>query len=355
MKAKVYDPAKCLVGGYYMSEKLDGCRAFWDGGVTRGVKTSCVPWAGILNPKTGQPKTKVKPWATGLWSQYGNPVMAPEWFLNQLPCVPLEGELWCGRGNFQQVTKTIRKDVPDDTQWKGVQYAIFGTPDWEAFIADGEIKNANQLTDIRNAARFLKSLPDKLVSEWKCLPPGMSFSTELAHLNDWINNYNGVTFLVKQTKLPEDNFEAAQIVEEKREQLILEGGEGLFLRAPDSVWVPKRVKTCLKYKGELDDEGTVVGFTSGRKTDKGSKLLGMIGALILDYRGKRLELSGLTNEEREFETKYQKIYATGNPGQDMPGEFQGKMFKTGDLVTFTYRELTDEGVPKEARYYRKRN
>ena len=44
----------------------------------------------------------------------------------------------------------------------------------------------------------------------------------------------------------------------------------------------------------------MVGFTSGRETTKGSRLLGKIGALIVDYQGKRLELSGLTDAEREF-------------------------------------------------------
>ena len=44
----------------------------------------------------------------------------------------------------------------------------------------------------------------------------------------------------------------------------------------------------------------MVGFTSGRETHKGSRLLGKIGALIVDYQGKRLELSGLTDAEREF-------------------------------------------------------
>ena len=41
----------------------------------------------------------------------------------------------------------------------------------------------------------------------------------------------------------------------------------------------------------------MTGFTSGRETNKGSRLLGKIGALITDFNGKRLELSGLTDTE----------------------------------------------------------
>jgi DNA ligase-1 len=355
MLAQTYNPDKHAIGGYYMSEKLDGCRCFWDGGLTRGIGTAHVPWAGIINPKTGQPKTKIKPVSTGLWSRYGNPINAPEWFLNALPCVPLDGELWAGRGGFQKVTSTIRKDKPVDTEWANIQYGIFDTPDFEAFIADGRIKNTSQLTDVTGVKEFMQQIPESRNPDWQSLTGAPQFSHSLAQLNDWIDNFNEVTFLIHQTKLPDDNFEAAVIVAEKKREMILKGAEGIFLRAPDSVWIPKRVKTSLKVKGALDDEGTVVGFTSGRKTDKGSKLLGMIGALILDYEGKRLELAGLTNQEREFNEEYQRVFATCNPGVDMPEDFQGVMFKLGDKVTFTYRELTDEGLPKEARYLRKRN
>jgi hypothetical protein len=37
----------------------------------------------------------------------------------------------------------------------------------------------------------------------------------------------------------------------------------------------------------------------------------------------------------------------------MPEDFQGKHFKVGDVVTFKYRELSDDGIPKEARYWRR--
>lgn len=355
MKAKVYNPEKDEIGGWYASEKLDGGRCFWDGGLTRGIQTVRVPWAGILNPKTGQPKKKIKPISTGLWSQYGNPIMAPDWFLNHLPCVPLDGELWAGRGNFQKVMSTIRKDQPIDEEWKQIQFGIFGTPDFNTFAADGEIKNSNQLTDIRGVKEFMKNLPEELSKEWVCLSEAPSFASELAHLNSWVDNYNEVTFLIRQDKLPECHKEAARLVHLMKTKMILEGGEGIFLRAPKSEWIPKRVKTSLKVKGALDDEGIVVGFTSGRLTEKGSKLLGKIGALILDYKGQRLELSGLTNEEREFNTHEERVHAEHNPGVDMPPSFQGKTFKVGDIVTFAYRELTDAQLPKEARLFRKRN
>jgi hypothetical protein len=346
--------AKHKVGGWYMSEKLDGGRCFWDGGLTRGLETHTVPWAGILNPKTGQPKKKVKPVATGLWSRYGNPIAAPDWFLNTLPCTPLDGELWAGRGNFQTVMSCIRKDVPIDDEWKNIRYGIFGAPDFKVFAQDGEIKNPNQLTDIRGVLQWLDNLDMEQKADWFTLTGGTSFAAELANLNEWVDNFNETTFLINQTKLPNDDAEAMSIVMERKHTIIADGGEGIFLRDPNSVWVPKRNYSGLKVKGCLDAEGVVVGFTAGAETEKGSKLLGLIGALVLDFNGKRLELSGLTNEEREFQGEGVQAYATGHPGEQMPVGMQGKMFKTGDKVTFIYRELTDDGIPKEARYFRKR-
>lgn len=354
MLAKPFKEEKHKVGGWYWSEKLDGGRCFWDGGLTRDMETTRVPWAGLLNPKTGQPKAKIKERATGLWSRYGNPIMAPDWFLNTLPACPLDGELWAGRGRFQQVMSTIRKDKPVDSEWQEIQYGIFGTPDFGSFGQDGEIKNSNQWTMVENVEGWFSSLSPSRREGWTCLIGGPSFAAEIANINEWVDNFSETAFMIKQTKLPMDDNEAAAMVLAKKKEIITAGGEGLFLRDPGSLWLPKRVQTSLKVKGALDDEGTVVGFTSGRKTDKGSKLLGLIGALVLDYNGQRLELSGLTNEEREFATKEHRDYAASNPGAEMPPGFQGKMFKTGDTVTFTYRELHDDGVPKEARYLRKR-
>jgi hypothetical protein len=77
--------------------------------------------------------------------------------------------------------------------------------------------------------------------------------------------------------------------------------------------------------------------------------------LILDFDGKRLELSGLTDVEREFQTSFMQSHAAANPGVDMPADFQGKHFKIGQQVTFKFRELSDAGVPKEARYWRRRD
>lgn len=357
MLAKVYDAAKHNIAEWYASEKLDGVRCFWDGGLTRDKPTAQIPWAGLLDPKTGQMKTKIKPKATGLWSRYGNPIQAPAWFLNSLPACPLDGELYAGRKQFQKTCSVVRKDKPDDAEWESIKFAVFSCPAFAAVFADGEIKNQNQLTSINwNQVAAWMQQRGKLEG-WMTLTNvgGVPFASELANLTAWIDEASDTLFLVHQTKLPADEARAKATVERMAREVITQGGEGLILRHPHSIWTPKRVPTLLKVKGSLDDEGVVTGFTSGRKTARGSKLLGRIGALILDYNGKRLELAGLTDEERAFSSMEETTFAMSNPGIDMPKNFQGKHFKVGDAVTFTYRELTKDGIPKEARYLRKRN
>lgn len=356
MLGKNYDPDKNKIAGFYMSEKLDGIRAFWDGGISRGVPTTSVPWASVLNPKTGQLKTKIKEMATGLWSRYGNPIAAPDWFLNELPCCPLDGELWAGRGGFQTVTSVCKKDSPDEDEWRSIAYAIFGCPNFWCVFQDGEIRNANFVKSIsrQEVELWIKNRERDILANFVFLQGTPSFAAELANLNEWVDASAEHHFLIKQTKLPNTESTAKALVEVTKTEIIQQGGEGLVLRDPQAVWTPKRVNAVLKVKGELDAEATLIGYTSGRETEKGSKLMGMIGALVLDFNGKRLELAGLTDDERAFGDKASVTFAMEHPGCEMPGGTVARCFSVGDQITFTYRELTDDGIPKEARYLRKR-
>lgn len=357
MLAKSYKPAHHDIGGFYLSEKLDGTRVFWDGGLSRGLPTEEVPFASIYDPKTGDLKRKIKPIATGLWSRYGNPIIAPDWFLNQLPAIPLDGEIWAGRGNFQLTRSICGGDTPGP-DWDKAEFAVFGCPPLDVIYQDGCIRNANMRRDIlfANFELWLRKNAPAVLQDFVYLKSNgqaIPFERELLLLQDMIPS-SGPIYLHLHRKLPESLDAANKAVECALEQVLDRGGEGIMLRDPKSAWAPKRVGTLLKYKPFQDAEGVVVGFTSGRRTDKGSKYLGKIGALILDFQGKRLELSGLTDIEREFSTGVERNFATKNPGVDMPEDFQGRHFHVGDVVTFKYRELSDDGIPKEARYWRRR-
>ena len=356
MLAKTYNPDKDRIGGRYVSEKLDGSRVFWDGGLSRDAPLTNVPWANITNPKTGDPKPNLPLTATGLWSRYGNPIMAPDWWLNQLPSCPLDGELWAGRGNFQTLRSIVAQNTPDE-RWHDVQFAVFGSPPITEVFGDGLIKNANFVHSIQEAraSSFVMARMERGIGEnFQCLNGKVPFSEELTFLNSMIpSDGSSVLYLHQQCRLPSNDIEAEATLNVFLNRVLDAGGEGVMLRDPQSVWTPKRVGTLLKWKPFNDDAGIVVGFTAGRKTDKGSKNLGKIGALILKYGSLRLELSGMTDEERLFKTDEMEVYAANHPGEDMPATFQGRHFATGDTVEFRYRELSDAGVPKEARLLRK--
>ncbi|MDI3325985.1 DNA ligase [Pontibacterium granulatum] len=84
------------VSRYWVSEKLDGVRGYWDG--------------------------------KHLLSRSGRPITAPAWFTEGLPDHPLDGELWIGRGKFEAVSAIVRRMQPDDSDWLAVRYMVFDLP-----------------------------------------------------------------------------------------------------------------------------------------------------------------------------------------------------------------------------------
>jgi DNA ligase-1 len=96
--AERWDSALDL-SGWWLSEKLDGVRAYWDG------------------------KTLI--------SRLGNPFHAPDWFLEGLPEAPLDGELWVGRKAFQRTVGIVRRQDKSDV-WKEVAFLAFDAPGLDA-------------------------------------------------------------------------------------------------------------------------------------------------------------------------------------------------------------------------------
>lgn len=93
--ANVYYPGIELQN-YWVSEKLDGVRAYWNG--------------------------------KDLVSKQGHVYRAPEWFLEGLPDFPLDGELWLDRGAFDRLSGIVRKQEPVHEEWGLVTYQIFDLP-----------------------------------------------------------------------------------------------------------------------------------------------------------------------------------------------------------------------------------
>lgn len=344
MKAHKYTQGKTSVGGWLASEKLDGMRCFWDGGISRGMNKVDVPWANTAKDA----RYVTPPVATGLWTMYGHPIIAPDWWLDLLPPIPLDGELWSGL--LRQEIFSIVKGLVPSPRWKEVGYHCWDMPPYETVFADGLIDNINFKKKINKAAcmalvKGVASRPAQLTS----------FEIIQMKMESFLNG-NQVAHRHPYTVLPFNEAKAHATLEALLADVLARGGEGLCIRNPASYWVAQRSHQLLKWKPFDDAEAKIVGFTSGRETTLGSKLLGMIGALIVEMdNGIRFELSGMTNDERRFLTAEAATWATEHPESEMPDWADGLILKRGEKVNFKYRGTTADGIPCEARFNRVRN
>jgi DNA ligase-1 len=121
LKGEPWDWEQDLTG-WWLSEKLDGVRAYWDGKqfLSRGY----------------------------------NIYDAPDWFKAGLPGHALDGELWIDRKKFQDASDIARcQNQPD--RWKPMKFLIFDAPDAKGpfedrmkFLADTLPKWKSQFTTL---------------------------------------------------------------------------------------------------------------------------------------------------------------------------------------------------------------
>ncbi|WP_319380089.1 DNA ligase [Thiomicrorhabdus sp.] len=95
MLLETYRSGQSLVG-WFMSEKLDGVRAYWNG--------------------------------RKLVSRNGNVFSAPKWFTENFPDFPLDGELWIDRGRFSETLSVVTQKKPH-MGWVKIGYYVFDAPD----------------------------------------------------------------------------------------------------------------------------------------------------------------------------------------------------------------------------------
>lgn len=203
---------------YWVSEKYDGARAWWNG--------------------------------TEFISRGGHVYRVPSWFTEGLPDHTLDGELWVGRNQFQQLMQTIRDQTPDDNAWREVRFMVFDAPG-----VDGH------------------------------------FSTRLNKLKE----------LVSATELP-----WVQLVNQQRytshaeldmalQSITDAGGEGLMLKREDMDYLAGRHYGLLKRKLHTDAEAIVLAHLLGK--GKFRNLLGSV--LVEEASGTRFRVgTGFSDAER---------------------------------------------------------
>ena len=179
-------PAHVRVGDYLISEKYDGVRAFWDGRVLR--------------------------------FRGGGVVAAPVWFTRALPAQPLDGELWLGRGLFEQTSGIVRQSQPNDADWRNIKYMVFELPN-----AVGSFEERAQQIEyiVRDA-------------------------------------HNPQLVAVRQFRLPDRSR-----LQHRLDEVVQAGGEGLMLHLASAPYETGRSDVLYKLKPLQDAEAVVIAHVSG--------------------------------------------------------------------------------------------
>jgi DNA ligase-1 len=203
--------------GWWISEKYDGLRGYWDG--------------------------------RKLWSRKGNAIVAPDYFLAELPQgIALDGELWIGRGQFEETISTVLSQTPDD-RWRRVHFMVFDAPEAKGTF---EQRMAFLQATLPAENQFVKR-----VIQYRC---------------------EGTKHLLAE-----------------RDRVVAEGAEGLMLRKPESEYETHRSPTLLKVKPFDDAEATVIAHVHGK-----GKFAGKLGSLRVRMAdGKEFSIgTGFTDAQR---------------------------------------------------------
>ena len=131
------------VSGWYMSEKLDGVRAYWNG--------------------------------RQLLSRQGNHFAAPEWFTDKLPPFELDGELWIARGSFEQTQSITSRSTPH-SGWKHVTYNIFELPNAPGSLPE-RLQRLTAYLDT-HPVRHLRIIPQEILPDVEGLMRRLDTFTE---------------------------------------------------------------------------------------------------------------------------------------------------------------------------------
>jgi len=238
--AGVYEEGVAL-NDYWVSEKLDGVRAYWDG--------------------------------ERFWSRGGNEYRAPDWFTEGFPDVPMDGELWMGRGRFSELSGAVRRLEPVDPSWRQIRFMVFDLPALD-----------------------------------------QPFSERIAAMEALVQS-SPSPFLVMVVQRKATDHERLMSALDK---VVSEGGEGLMLRRGGSHHSTGRSDDLLKVKRYDDAEAVVVAHLAGS-----GKYEGMLGSVrVRRDDGRQFRIgTGFSDKQREspppigatITYKYYGFTSTGLP------------------------------------------
>ncbi|KEZ76178.1 DNA ligase [Salinisphaera hydrothermalis] len=235
---------------YWVSEKYDGVRGYWDGQrmLTRG----------------------------------GSVIALPAWFTADLPDTPMDGELWAGYGRFSDASTLVRTAGPDDPRWHEISYRIFDLP--------------GRTDDFNDRVPAIRRVVSRIDDPW--------------------------VVAIRQFHVAND-----EALRSALKKVLAKGGEGLVLHRGSRDYTAGRHAGLLKVKPYQDAEARVVGIHPGH-----GRLKGMMGSLEVRMPdGRQFAIgTGFSDDQRA----------------DPP--------PIGSWITFRYQGKTATGLPRFARFLRRR-
>lgn len=325
--------------GWYMSEKLDGLRAMWDGSVIITTSGSV-------------------------------PNFIPDWFKEILPPgIAIDGEIWMGRDMFSgtngvsgifsikpgpKASYTIEKA---ELKWLDISYNVFDIPNYDV-IFESRMDILKKVVQIRT--EFWPEIQKK-------------------YYDKYITNMPKVAEKIMKKECPikfaeQILIENSQHFQEFFQTILEKKGEGLIVRKAGSKYEGKRSTSSIKFKQIDDAECKVIEIipgTSGSKYDRviedkfGNKhpVLGAIKCIRTDSLGNPILKDGKeimfkigTGFSDEFRENY---WNPEKPEYYIINQINNKYNQINQInqisaiITFTYMKINeDSGTPREPRFFR---
>ena len=210
------------------------------------------------------------------------------------PSVALDGELWLGRDRFQDHGFLRRKAVHTDTAalWTQLKYQVFDMP-------------ISRLS-FEERQKELAHIVKRRCKECRAVDQRCPL------------------VLTKQIRIKT----RAQLDKALR-KVLNNGGEGIMLRKPGSLYEPKRSSTLLKIKTMFDAECKIVGYKEGTGKYKGQ--LGSYTCIWPKNKKKPFHVAGITDAMRRHP------------------------LAIGTVITFIYNGESRSKIPRHPRFLRVRD
>lgn len=279
--------------GHLASEKFDGYRALF------------------YYDETGNPQ---------FISRTGKKFNAPQHFLNAMPsqkCLKgkiIDGELWAGRENFQ-LMGTVRKKIPVPEEWIDITFMVYDITNLDKTFIE-------RLEELKKIVKITKEKWNIIIKKTMEYP---------------FNNLDCPIIFTEQIKIT-----SIKKMDEFYNKILKLGGEGIMIKDANSKYKEGRSSDMLKYKPSYDREALVIGHSPGNGKYKG-KLGGFECQLLINHD---TYMSIDENEEHEF---------TISGMDDEVRKNYKKTHPINTIISFECSGYTDKGVPRFARYIRKRD